>query len=224
MKKSNNQANTLESYQQADDGLRGNGSPQSLVITLPTPVGAPRGVKKRRWQDILLTFNKMGINMDIFLIKSIPAGKGNAKLATQTPCLVINTAGLNTLASSQAFDVVNTLFPEQAGTKTSSHATRVCATYEMKVEDVIRSNIEDLRKAHRAGLTPLNRAIWYRMDEAGTVKRASIDLSKAPGAIRFRAIQEKKKSGKTRKKTKMRKSPQDSETATTQGQCRIIQI
>jgi len=204
----NNQETVAESHHQAQDSPGREGSPGSIQFILPPVAGAPKGVTEKRWRDILLILSGIGVDVELLLIKSTATGKGRANRITPAVSFVVNKADPAALTPAQAFDVINSLFPNQMTTRAGSQAPWICVPSTANAADVIRNNVENLRGAHRAGLTSFSRAVWYRIDETGGMKRASIDLSKAPGPIRFRTVTEKKQYGKTPALSRAHKKPQ----------------
>ena len=213
----NNQETVAETYHQAQDSPMREESPQSIQFILPTMVGAPKSIKETMWRDILRILGGIGMDVELLLIRSAPIGKGKAKYITQNVVLVVNKAGLDAPTLERTSQVIDSLFPNQTTTRAGSQAPWICVPSTANAADVIGNNIENLREARRANLTNFSRAIWCRVDKTGIMKRASIDLSKEPGTIRFRTVTEKKEygkksdrrrtTGKTRKKIEMSNKP-----------------
>jgi hypothetical protein len=132
----------------------------------------------------------MGVDVELLLLKS--AITGTLKM-TPAVFFVVNQAGSAASTPEQVFQAIDSTFPSQV----TMGSQWICSPSPGNAADVIRRNIEKLRMARQANQTVFSHAVWCRVDEAGIMKRATIDLSQDPSPARFRTVTEKGHAKKT---------------------------
>ena len=201
MPKSNNQKKTFESHHQANDSLMREESPRSIWFVLPPRKGALQDCKERTWRDLLASFHAMGLHAEILLAKSTNLGRHAANPTSPSVNIAINLDRADSDTLNEAILYVRMLLTSQMDTSgpgldPHEYGNKLLTTLmgllsRTSADGVIQDSLEEIRSAHKAGLTPLNRAIWYRMDESGIMKCAMINLSEAPDAVRFQTVMKK---------------------------------
>ena len=214
----NDQQTTFEAHYQAQDSPPPQESPRSMVYILPHVVGAPKGFGEKRWQDILVLLNGIEVEAEILIGQSTTAGKGGRTRIAPSVMLVVNRDGADMLALIEVCQYLDSIFSSQMSARYSelyspesgarSQVSWTRCTFTTIAEDTIRYAIELLRRVHRSDPMPINRAVWCRLDKTGAVERAVIDLTKAPGPVRFRTVTEKIRKPK-RKRTRRGRIPME---------------
>ena len=186
-------------HNQAQDGPSSTEPPQSMQLILPPVAGTSKFVTEKRWRNILSSVRGMGVDVELLLLKS--AITGTLKM-TPAVFFVVNQAGSAASTPEQVFQAIDSTFPSQV----TMGSQWICSPSPGNAADVIRRNIEKLRMARQANQTVFSHAVWCRVDEAGIMKRAVIDLSQDPSPVQFRAVTEK---------TTKKKAPTQSQTPRT---------
>lgn len=192
---------TQEYTSEAQDSPQPEESPRSMLFLLPGMIGAAKGSGEDVWRDLVTTLNGLSIRAEILLFKSTATGK--TKHMPLTTLLVVNVDGVDPPELLRTLQAFHSVFSQQMSLRhprSSSPESRPGSqtpwAYSESTEaldDVVQDAIENCRRAFQAGLTRLDRVVWCRMRKAGTVERALIDLSKDPGRVQFRAVNDKKR-------------------------------
>ena len=206
MPKSNDQKKTFESHHQSQDGPKRKESPQSIWFALPPMEDALQDNKERVWRDLLANFHGMGLHAEILIARSTNLGRHAATPTSPSVTIAINLDGANDSALNEAILHARMLLTSQMVMKGPGLDPHECSNKLLttlmglfsrtSADGVIQDSIEEIRSAHKAGWTPLSRASWCRMDEAGIMKVATINLNKESDPIQFQTVM-KKEYGKT---------------------------
>ena len=197
---------------QTQDDANGTESPRSLLFSLPYMEGVSGGFGENMWQGILLMLHAIELDAEILLCQSTTAGKGGTKRTAPLVMLAVNKDGADSLALTQVFQYLSSIFSKQMDARLSqlastgcgagSQATWECGIVNAAAEEVIREAIEKYCSFHRILTMPFNQAVWCRVGKTGAVERAVVDLSNERDSIQFRTVEKKK----TKKKRARRRS------------------
>lgn len=199
MKAERQDETTHETTGEALNGTQPHEPHRSTLFALPAIPGPETGFDEKQWQDILLMIGGLPLEAEMLLTR--PPMNPKSKTAPTAPfvTIVVNTEGANLLTVTEASEALRAVFSTQMTMRSSNPPSNERSTgtpprwvrmqSTMLARDVINDAVGELRATHKAGLTPINQAVWYRVDKTWTLERAIVDLGADAAPIVFEPIE-----------------------------------